>query len=312
MSIVKKQHYVWRQYLRAWSTKEQICTLLKEKREVRTISLMGVAQKRYFYRLQELSISDFKIVEELISKKSHPSVQGLLNDFLIPYKFFTDISKKIKDKPNVELTSKLREIEINTLEKIHGIFELNGSKLISCRSHEDLKEILSNSDDKNSALIFLCVQYYRTQAVKNNVIKAFKAEGKDISKIWNIVSLIMSLNTAQNIAVNEKLRFRYFQNQTSIPFVAGDQPVLNIKQNEKDEKGNVVNLEFFYPLSPLNAISVHFENSQTEQVEKILINQPMVEYFNDFIIENSLKFSFSNDEEYLKKKNITKPNPNLG
>jgi hypothetical protein len=31
----------------------------------------------------------------------------------------------------------------------------------------------------------------------------------------------------------------------------------------------------------------------------------MVEYFNDFFIENSLKYSFSNDEEYLNKKNIT-------
>jgi len=306
MSIVKRQHYVWRQYLRSWSSKDRICTLLKEKNEVRTTGLMGVAQERYFYRLQELSISEFELLEGLISK-SHHSVQGLLNDFLIPYRAFTDISKKIKgSKPNEKIESELREIEINTLEKIHEKFETDGAKLISCRSQEDLKQILSNPDDRNSALIFLCVQYYRTNKVKNDVINSFKDDGKmDISKIWNIVTLIMSFNTARNIAIDEKLRFRYFENQTNIPFVTGDQPVLNIKQNEKDEYGNVKDLEFFYPLSPLNAISVHFENSQTEQIEKILISQPMVEYFNDFVIENSLKFSFCNNEEYLNKKKRT-------
>jgi hypothetical protein len=303
MSIVKRQHYVWRQYLRAWSSKEQICALLKDKKEVMTISLMGVAQERYFYRLQELSISEFEFLEELISKKSHPSVQGLLNDFLMPYRAFTDISQKIKIQPNEKFESELREIEINTLEKIHEKFEKNGTKLISCNSIEGLKKLLSNPDDRNSALIFLCIQYYRTQKIKIDVINSFNEDGRiDVSKIWNIISLIMSFNTARNIAVNEKLKFRWFKNQSSIPFVTGDQPVLNIKQNDKDEFGNVKGLEFFYPLSPNNAISVHFENAQIEQVEEILISQSMVEYFNDFIIDNSSKFSFGNNEEYLNKK----------
>jgi hypothetical protein len=69
-----------------------------------------------------------------------------------------------------------------------------------------------------------------------------------------------------------------------------------------DEEGIVKELEFFYPLSPQCAISVHLDNSQIEQIEEILINPPMVEYFNDFLIKNSLKFSFSNGQEYLVEK----------
>jgi hypothetical protein len=306
MSIVKRQHYVWRKYLQAWSYKGQIFTLLKEKNEVKNIGLMGVAQERYFYRLYELSNIEFDLLDGLVSK-SHPSVQAFLTDLILPYRVFTDIKRKTKGrKPNEDFETELKKIEINTLEKIHGKFETNGAKLISCRSKEDLKQIISNPDDKNSALIYLSVQYFRTQKIKTDLINTFKVnERVDISKFWNIVTLILSFNTARSMAVDERIKFRFYENQTAIPFMTGDQPVLNIKQSERDEYGNVKFLEFFYPLSPNNAISVHFEESQTLEIEQILINEPLVEYFNDFVIENSLKFSFCNNEEYLSKKKRT-------
>lgn len=300
MSITKRQHYVWRKYLRSWSSNEKINTLLLEKKEAMTIDLMGVAQERYFYKLVELTDKEIELLKSLV-KKSHSTLQGLQNDFIFAFTSFTHLNKLYKKNPKPELEEKLREIEINTMEKAHGMMEGFGSKLIACTTAEELKQLLSNLDDKYESIIYLCIQYFRTRKMKNAVLDVFNKDKKmNVENIWNIISFIMATNVAMNISLDPNLRIRFFENSTDKSFITSDQPINNLLANDIDIDGNVKKLEFYYPLNPSSAISVHFEPSQKEPVESILLTESMVEHFNNYQLDNSLKFVFANNIEQIE------------
>jgi hypothetical protein len=54
----RKQHYIWRYYLNAWATDEQIFCLRENK--IFKTNLMNIGNIRDFYRLKELSNQDIK------------------------------------------------------------------------------------------------------------------------------------------------------------------------------------------------------------------------------------------------------------
>jgi len=299
MKPIKKQHYVWREYLRAWAQEELINTLLLDFNKIETISLTGVAQERYFYKLVDITHTEIQLLESLI-EKSHSSVKGLQSDFLFYFTSFTKLNKLYKENPTPQIKEKLREIEINTMEKAHGLIESHGTKLISCTNITELNQLLSNPHHKNQAIIFICAQFFRTRKIKDAVLEVYKNEKKEnIENIWNILSFIMTYNSAMNIAINPNLKFRFLENKSSTNFITSDQPINNLLDNVIDTKGNLKNLELYYPLSPKAAISVHFETSQKSLTENILISEPMVQYFNQIQYKNSLKFLFSEEMEQL-------------
>ncbi len=56
--ITKKQHCVWRRYLRAWKVNpddKDIWTGFLQIGELKKVALMGVAQSSYFYKLEVLN-----------------------------------------------------------------------------------------------------------------------------------------------------------------------------------------------------------------------------------------------------------------
>lgn len=58
----RRQHYVWRHYLRSWSSNDKIWCHHDGKTFLS--NLMGVAQKRDFYKISELTESDILIINK--------------------------------------------------------------------------------------------------------------------------------------------------------------------------------------------------------------------------------------------------------
>lgn len=300
MSIVKRQHYVWQEYLRSWAHGELIYTLLSEKNEVKKISLVGVAQQRYFYKLIELTDLEIRELESFI-KKSHSSLQGLQSDFLFAFTSYSKIAKQSKANSSTSQSEKLRELEINTMEKAHGMIEGFGAKLIACSSFEDINTLFSINDDKYHAIIFLCLQHFRTSKMKSAISQTFEGKEKILAdNTWNIMAFLMGTNVAMNLSLDRQLVIRYFNNLTDIDFVTTDQPAINLLANNTDEEGNVKELELYYPLSPRAAITLHFKSSRTSEAQEILINVDMVNYFNNLMIDEAHKFSFSTSNTQLE------------
>jgi hypothetical protein len=56
--LKKKQHYVWKEYLKRWCLNRRIFTYLKSLKKPIFSSLDGVAQERYYHSLAEFTIEE--------------------------------------------------------------------------------------------------------------------------------------------------------------------------------------------------------------------------------------------------------------
>jgi hypothetical protein len=296
--IKKKQHYVWRNYLRAWAEDEKIWTFLNKQNKVYKTNLMNVVQERYFYELIDLTDFEIKILKEYING-SHESVQGWQSDFLLKFTIHTSLKKAFEKNKSDEIYKKLREIEINSMEDSHMIMENYGDKLIACRSVKELK-FLETNNLRHDAIIFLCFQFFRTKNMKEKIKISFenRSEFPGI-RIWNILSFFMALNVAMYVTLNSNLRFTFFDNLTPTKFLTSDQPVFIVLKDQLDDKGNVNELELYYPLSPKHALLIDFKRGECEKYQNIQINEEMVLCYNNKVIDNSDNFIFSDNKEQL-------------
>lgn len=305
--LKKRQHYVWRNYLRPWADNESIWTYFKEQDKIVKPGLMGVAQEKYFYGLEDFTDEEIAFLKNFVDTTSPAVLKPLNSDFLTLFTSTSLLKRQLaantNPKVNRELiASEIKKLEANSMEDAHCIMENLGSKIIQCRGLEELKE-LSIDDNLYDAIMFLCVQYFRTKSMRKSALKSFngdKFEGL-ADKSWNIISFVMATTLARSISIDNKLRFIFIENSTTIPFITGDQPVFNILNDKLNENGEVTELELYYPLTPKCAISIHFRQEQVEKYEGKKADENYVNYLNKKVVENADYYVFADNEEILKQ-----------
>lgn len=305
MSIVKKQHYIWRNYLRSWANKESIWAYLFKSKKIIQTNLMNVAQERYFYHLKDFTIKEEKCLKQFIVLTSPKITKSLNLDFLHMYTSTSKLKATLDKTPNIDkekYNEEIRKLEIGLMEQGHGTIENLGHKLIKCRSLDDLKT-LDNKEDIFAAIMFICFQYFRTKNMRNSILNGFIGTPYEelTNKAWNIIAHVMATNLAKNISLDPKLRFIFHENNTSKHFVVGDQPVFNILKNKLDKDGNVAELELYYPITPKHALTIHFRSNQNDKYVKNQIDDDLVNTYNQKVIENSDFYLFADSEEQLKQ-----------
>jgi hypothetical protein len=83
----KLHHFVWKFYLRAWASDEQLYCLQGGKVTPRNLEKVGA--ENYFYRLNEISPEDAEFIENLVIKDSPDGLKEshrlLLHAFTLPH-----------------------------------------------------------------------------------------------------------------------------------------------------------------------------------------------------------------------------------
>lgn len=301
--LQKRQHYVWREYLRAWADEDYIWTYIKISSKIARPNVMGVAQEKYFYELVEISSQEEvdlkRFIEDLVDK----SIKDLCFDFIfafaIPSKFkrmFNPVNQN-EFKANV---SSHREMTVNTMEKAHGMFENAGSEFIKCRSIQELKSFIEADNNFCNTLVFLCFQYFRTRKMKDNMLRNIDPKVFPLIKFWNIISFCMAFQMTYSVSLDPRVIFILFKSD-KIPFLTCDQPVFNLKEDELNDQGELKNFELYYPLSPNTAIVIQIADQPTEKFKEVHINSALANYFNKMVLKISDSFVFSSNKEQLKK-----------
>lgn len=308
--IKKRQHFVWRKYLRAWTNDESIWTYFIELSKIERVNLMGVAQEKYFYKLIDLEESEEKLLKQLVEHISKHLVKQLNLDFLA---LFTSANKLKKhfEKSALEGVDKekiaedIRVLEHNLMEDTHCVMEGFGNDLLNCKNVSDLKALDDEQSlDLDKAIMFVCFQYLRTKAMKKAVLKGFKGEKLEgfVEKTWNIVSYCMATNIAQAITLRPDTRFVFLTNNTGNYFITGDQPAINLLGDELTEDGDEIKgLEMYYPLSPVTALIIHHDTAQAEKFSSKILNSSEVDFYNQEILKNADFNIFANSKTQLEK-----------
>ncbi|MEJ5144681.1 DUF4238 domain-containing protein [Sphingobacterium sp. MYb388] len=291
-NITKKQHYVWRNYLRAWAKDEQITTYLKNQQKIILTDLMNVAQQRYFNKFNKLTEIDKKFLNHMVSEVKGP-IKSMLDDLLYDINLFNDL-KEIQEQITDATPEPLEELEKNGFELLHTIIEEHGQKIIQCRSYSDLL-FLEDPMSKFETLMFICFQYFRTKKQRDIQIENFKDTSLNIKNINSILSVISAARVAQNISFDPKIRFCLLEIlNDEITFITSDQPVINLHGNEKDNDGYTQDLSFYYPISPKHALIIDFSDSGDRyqykcinQYEAVALNGKIASEYHEFLFADS-------------------------
>ncbi|WP_225351827.1 DUF4238 domain-containing protein [Arcobacter porcinus] len=290
-----------RYYLKAWAdSKEQITTYRKFMKVFKS-NLMGVAQERYFYELQNLTSKESNFVKSVIDKSPIEKLRKINTNWLEYYILIFTIEDKIKDFDiinNKTIEEKINIFKKNFEENYHSDIESIGLKYLDFIRAKNINFYYDeNSNDRMRFLYYICVQYFRTNNIKQRVINAFKDDQINMNKIYPVMANILATNTAYYLHLNKAMNLVLLINNTNLEFITGDQPVLNTYGVYKNDELNSNELEFYYPISPQLAILV-----SDKSIEDKIINisdENEVTKYNNFIVHSSYEQIFATNEKTI-------------
>lgn len=292
--LKKKQHYVWQEYLKAWCSTDRIYTYLKFSNNAIFTNLDGVAQERFHYSLQEYTIEEEIVLREAVQHFSHPDVKDMNLDFYTLLTAYSKIKRELSKKNlpksyQEELNKKLNLLQKNTTEDIHARVESLGKDLIIADSVEKL-EVAFNDKNRLLSFAFICMQYHRTKKMRLAYENLAKDHRYLKEKYADVISIVFANGLAWGLAFFQKCKIILLKNETNITLLTGDQPAINIKDHEKNDKGYVDDFELYYPLTPKYALSIQpfqeensIEESSLKLEEVIRLNKLVFDHSENFV-----------------------------
>ncbi|WP_323950233.1 DUF4238 domain-containing protein [Aeromonas caviae] len=301
MTIKRRHHYVWRKYLKAWAQGDLIWCL--RNNNIFKSNLMGIAQERDFYKLNELSEADIDFIKRYI--KSIPDqnlrnlCQGWAINFIASSELIRSIRAKYPEGENEEIDKEVDRLIYNTEEDLHSEIEISSihtiEKLIARR-----EDVFDNRNDYVKFIHYICTQYTRTNSMKQKAILSIpNTLPVDMSKVWNIFSHIIATSVGLSI-IREEGQWSVVTliNQSSTPFITTDQPVINTFAAFDHQPEENHELELYYPLSPTIAILLTKKTSQGER--EVIIDNQQADVYNSSMVSLACEQIFSSSKAELE------------
>lgn len=334
----KKQHYVWRGYLKRWNKNEDRFgkvyvyrkNVLGNQPEIEYALLENVGFGKYFYDMTGFSKADVSVVSQLISHIQkdnlvplglNPELLGNANaerDFIETLMGqYEDIDNKHQflDKMiSGDLSFYQDSLVQETLNELHD--EVMNA-LFGSRKKSDVElmadtlkamEHIEDEDLKHEFHRFFFMQHQRSPVILENQVKNFEilksqySTIKDINTNFYVNSLMIFFVETIAVNVSNKMHtwIERYDNKTNIPFVTTDTPVVNLTGMKFLEKN-----EFYYPISPKIAIklcvtSKGSKNGKEKNICLDITDENEVKKLNLTTVKNCYNEVFSDDEDILK------------
>ncbi|PQA98014.1 Protein of unknown function [Chryseobacterium piscicola] len=283
MQKKKKQHYVWKEYLKNWSINNYINTILLRKNLETKVNLVNTSLENYFYTVPNYSDQDFleilQIVDDHASEYSRPQIIQIISAIYKNSNLSKHFESTVQDFAELE--------RINMIEDFFTNIEELGKKLIRSNSVQQIIELLKNDAEYSDALFFISFQYVRTKKMKENVLKGIRESNFYKEKYWLIFQIIYGFEIGIGLSIRKKIKLNFLVSKSDYNFITSDNPIFNFLENDKNEDGAVKDMELYYPLNPKIALII--SSSDKNEIEETIINEIDIENLNRKVYNNALE-----------------------
>lgn len=330
METTKKQHLVWKKYLAPWTDKPQstdgkIYMLLKSDNKTCNPNLSGVGVDNYTYDISMINEYDKNIAISYFKKwlKSQTSfdIPFKINDSVEIYKkdyiektFFYDIEKKgikiLDDLYNCKFPFKTPSVNdqiLNILKSSLLFFRfdeplITQSECLRLLSYAEAHK--EEKDERFDFFEFFSAQLLRTWRGQEAVIKSARETGKEFSDSpmgktsEALFPLMLTINTFifATYFIKKNYYIELLKNETSIDFVTGDNPIINLYANYEEEKESDKG-EWYYPIAPRLALIC--KNSIKSNAIRKITEVKLVKDYNLKIARAATKQVYASTKQQL-------------
>lgn len=296
VTLKRKHHYVWRKYLNAWSTNSQIWCM--RGNHIFQSELMGIGQKRDFYKIKSLEYEDVRYLKLMISKMD-PRAQVTSRRWVSFFEQITSTNKYMNSGDS-ELDKLAKEILHNTEEDLYASTESSYTPILNSLLNHDFSS-LSTEIGRFNFLHYVFNQYFRTLKMQERMIRYTQPPAAlgnpNLENCWPILRHIFSDNMTLSLTSDSSYKLFALHNENVTKLLSGDQPVINTYAIGKPNSEPVYEIEIYYPISPNLAIIM---SNNDKWVGKKHLSQDEVEFFNRAIIAESADQVYSKDRSTLE------------
>ncbi len=288
-SITKHPHYVYRKYLRKWSTKEMIYCL-REKKKIFKTNIMNIGQENNFYKFIPCTDKEIEIGKYF--------AENGCEKLMLLYQQFNE---KLKEAYNYKSCVKRDEIIDFAKQSEESFFNCIVEDRLNPMLDFLYKKDFSFLEEKSNSIQFfhaIAEQYCRTKKIKENTKNmCLKLKDPDIrgENVWILIRHSIAFKIG--LYLYEKNYQVCLLKSKNDNFITSDQPAINF---HGDFDGIPDKLELYYPISPSLAIMI---SKQEEYPDKdvVTIDDEEVIKLNDLLAKLSLNQIYSHREELLEK-----------
>lgn len=257
---------------------------------------MGIAQERYFYRLQELNDKEQNFILNFAFDNSYGSLKKGNEEWLNLFSFLFKYKKTLYKNGVMDVHAEkiFNDAEIQLEESFHSLIEGQSKKYLDMLLNRDTSFY---DEDQTAAMefcFFFAMQYVRTPRILENMKESIIGIADfDVKKVWSVTKIIVATNIAWSM-FSKRLQFKmYVLRSNSIKFITGDQPIINTHAVNFEHSPEKV--EWFYPISPDLAILI----SETEREKISWITESEVMNYNQMIFKSSNEQIYAIEETDL-------------
>lgn len=299
----RKHHHVWAYYLQPWAPDGLIWCSTRDR--IFSSGLDGVANRRDFYLLEPLSEKELLLAKQIMGFDATPKhVQAINAEWFETLHLFSTIGHIVKEKMadrrgGVDV---ITELTHNFGENLHERVESSFKAHLDSLRAKDTSFYLHNMESVDF-LHSLCIQMTRTVAFRQAIMDAIHVvEGIEGQSLAKVLAFVFAGNISWVLYAERRHRnLILIQNDTTIPFITGDQPVVNLLALDTQPGEEPTELEVYYPLGPDLAMVITAPHDRRRGT--LSASRQMVEAMNRCIQQSSHEQLYADGRSTLAELN---------
>jgi hypothetical protein len=253
-NVAKNQHYVWKHYLQAWAVDEQLTFYRQRDRDTITTNPKNVASSRYFYGVETFTDTELQYLEAVAQRARTELGRKVNGNFVKLFTMTTRLRRLIASMPPADQEARektellLQAAERGMGESWHVAIEHKGAPFLD-RLRAGDASFWADEKEASDFCVYLGTQFTRTARMSKAIQAVELPIGLDLARLWPVESHLWATEIGAGFVNNRATTHAtILTNETAVPFITGDQPVINLQPQTATRS------VFYYPITPKTAL----------------------------------------------------------